>query len=107
MLAQAYLPYDTAGWHACRQCCHPCWGAPVPSTHLQRPRVEVVRSGVEPVVPRVGDVVTARVVRINPRLAAGGRLQSCTLCCPAQLAHSVSGSHGFRSSAYRACILAV
>ncbi|KAL4427920.1 hypothetical protein ABPG75_002009 [Micractinium tetrahymenae] len=37
---------------------------------VQRPRVEVVRSGVEPVVPRVGDVVTARVVRINPRLAA-------------------------------------
>ncbi|EFN58333.1 hypothetical protein CHLNCDRAFT_30168 [Chlorella variabilis] len=36
----------------------------------QRPRVEVVRSGVEPVVPRVGDTVTARVVRINPRLAA-------------------------------------
>lgn len=36
----------------------------------QRPRVEVVRSGVEPVVPRAGDTVTARVVRINPRLAA-------------------------------------
>ena len=39
--------------------------------HLQRPRVEVIRSGIEPVVPKVGDVVTARVVRINPRLAAG------------------------------------
>ena len=37
----------------------------------QRPRLEVVRSGVEPVVPKQGDVVTARVIRINPRLAAG------------------------------------
>ncbi|KAI7837467.1 hypothetical protein COHA_008725 [Chlorella ohadii] len=36
----------------------------------QRPRLEVVRSGVEPVVPKQGDVVTARVIRINPRLAA-------------------------------------
>lgn len=38
---------------------------------LQRPRLEVVRSGIEPVVPKPGDVVTARVIRINPRLAAG------------------------------------
>ncbi len=38
---------------------------------MQRPRLEVVRSGVEPVVPKQGDVVTARVIRINPRLAAG------------------------------------
>jgi hypothetical protein len=37
----------------------------------QRPRIEVLRSGAEPIVPRAGDIVTARVVRINPRLAAG------------------------------------
>ena len=43
----------------------------LPFTLLQKPRVEVVRCGVEPVVPKVGDIVTARVVRINPRLAAG------------------------------------
>jgi hypothetical protein len=36
----------------------------------QLPRVDVLRAGAEPVVPRVGDLVTARVVRINPRLAA-------------------------------------
>lgn len=41
---------------------------------MQRPRLEVVRSGVEPVVPKPGDVVTARVIRINPRLAAGALL---------------------------------
>lgn len=40
---------------------------------MQRPRLEVVRSGVEPVVPKQGDVVTARVIRINPRLAAGAQ----------------------------------
>lgn len=36
----------------------------------QLPRVDVLRAGAEPVVPRAGDYVTARVVRINPRLAA-------------------------------------
>lgn len=46
--------------------CHSALPAP-----LQRPRVDVVRAGVEPVVPKPGDIVTARVIRINPRLAAG------------------------------------
>ena len=63
---------------------HPCSASPNlraclparPPAHpnLQRPRVEVIRSGIEPVVPKVGDVITARVVRINPRLAAGAWL---------------------------------
>lgn len=37
---------------------------------LQKPRVEVLHAGAQPVVPAVGDVVTVRVVRITPRLAS-------------------------------------
>lgn len=36
----------------------------------QHPRVEVIRSGTQPVIPAVGHIVTARVVSINPRTAA-------------------------------------
>lgn len=49
---------------------HPPVLLPPPALPPQRPRVEVVRSGAEPVVPAAGDVVTARVIRINARLAA-------------------------------------
>lgn len=63
--------------------------------------MEVVRSGVEPVVPRVGDVVTARVVRINPRLAAGGLVRSCLLCCPVCRALSHSGQPCMRTRCRR------
>jgi hypothetical protein len=36
----------------------------------QKPRLEVVRSGGAPVVPNVGDIVTAKVNKINSRLAS-------------------------------------
>lgn len=99
LLHSCFLPRTCRILHPCLSttaaCLHPLHPsrhrhAPLPRAP-QRPRVEVVRSGVEPVVPRVGDVVTARVVRINPRLAAGGRplpgrapagRSSMVHCCP-------------------------
>ena len=35
----------------------------------EKPRVTVVRSGTQPVIPSIGDVVTAKVVNLTPRLA--------------------------------------
>ena len=35
-----------------------------------RPRVEVVRSGTQPVIPAVGHIITARVISISPRNAS-------------------------------------
>eukprot|EP00887_Chlorella_sp_A99_P002579 scaffold6.g2579.t1 len=52
----------------------------------QKPTLEVVRSGAAPVVPAVGDVVTARVTRITPRLAAADIL--CVGSQPVQQRYS-------------------
>lgn len=41
-----------------------------PASKLQKPVVEVVRRGLQQGTPKPGDVVTARVTRINPRLAS-------------------------------------
>jgi hypothetical protein len=37
---------------------------------LQKSTIEVIRAGAQPVVPALDDIVTARVVRINARLAS-------------------------------------
>jgi len=36
----------------------------------QRPTIEVIRRGLQQGTPKPGDIITAKVVRINPRLAA-------------------------------------
>lgn len=41
-----------------------------PTQDGDRPRVEVIRSGTQPVIPSVGHIITARVISITPRNAS-------------------------------------
>ena len=41
-----------------------------PSTNPKKPLIEIARTGTRPVVPSVGDIVTARVLSVTPRLAS-------------------------------------
>lgn len=41
-----------------------------PTQDGDRPRVEVIRSGTQPVIPAVGHIITARVITITPRNAS-------------------------------------
>ncbi|KAK9846454.1 hypothetical protein WJX81_004116 [Elliptochloris bilobata] len=43
---------------------------PEPGSDDQRPVVSVARSGAQPVLPQLGDLVTCKVTKVNPRLAS-------------------------------------